>query len=380
MKRKVCVVTGTRAEYGLLKPVMEAVSQHPNLDLQLIVAGMHLSKEFGYTKNEIERDGFKIYEEVSMHPAKDSGKYMAKAIGNGIKRMTDKLDILNPDILVILGDRIEALAAAIAAAYMNIPIAHIHGGDKSRAGLDESIRHSLTKLAYIHLTATRKSAQRILKMGEDKWRIFVVGSPGINNIKKQRLLNCLLIHQRFGIDPVTDKYLVLLQHSVTTQSDEAASQIKKTIQAIKKSKLKTVIIYPNSDAGGRDIIKEISKLRTDLQFTIFKNLNNQEFYSLIAHASALVGNSSCGIIEAPYFGIPFVNIGIRQEGRERAGNVIDVPHDSNSIYKAIMRAVSQGHFLRLKNPYSIKDTDKKIANILSKIPLRKDLIQKTITY
>lgn len=375
--RKICVVTGTRAEYGLLKPVLKAIKNHPKLKLQLLVAGMHLSKKFGYTINEIKNDGFKIDGEVPMHPVQDTGQHMAKAVGEGIQRMAHKLAILNPDILVILGDRTEVLAATIAAAYMNVPIAHIHGGDKTKAGLDESVRHAITKLAYIHFATTKKSAERIIKMGEDKWRVFVVGSPGLNNIKKQKIYPTKEFFKKFWL---AQPYIVLLQHPITTQIELASHQIKETLKAIKSLHIFTVVVYPNSDAGGQQIINELIKFKNDPQFKIFKNLKDKEFYSLIAHSSALVGNSSCGIIESPYFGIPVVNIGIRQKGRERANNIIDVPHNSSRIKEAIKKAVRHGSYFDLYNPYSLPNTDKKIASILAHIPIKQELIQKTITY
>lgn len=375
--RNICVVTGTRAEYSLLKPVFKAIKSHPKLKLQLLVTGMHLSKKFGYSINQIKKDGFKIDAIVRMHPRQDTGKSMAEAVGHGVIGLSGKLIQLKPDMVVILGDRIEALATAISSAYLNIPIAHIHGGDKSMAGLDESVRHAITKLSYIHLAATKKSAKRIIKMGEEKWRVFTVGSPGINNIKKQKVYNTKEWFKKFKL---AQPYIVLLQHPVTTQIKSASYQINETIKAIKDLQIFTAVIYPNSDAGGLQIIKEIDKLKGNPQFRIFKNLEDKEFYSLLFHSSALVGNSSCGIIESPFFGTPVVNIGIRQNGRERSSNIIDVSHNYLKIKDAIKKSIIHGHYLNLYNPYNLPNTDKNIARILAHTPLKKNLIQKTITY
>ncbi|MEW6482422.1 MAG: UDP-N-acetylglucosamine 2-epimerase [bacterium] len=381
-KRRICVVTGSRAEYGLLKPVMSAIKSHPNLKLLVIVSGMHLSKQFGKTINLVKQDGFEVNYLVEMDPAKNDAAAMAIAIGKGILGMTRGLKKLKPDILLILGDRIETLAAAIAGAYMNIPIAHTHGGDISAAGLDESARHAITKLAHIHFTATRKSKERIIRMGEKPKYVWQVGAPGLDDILKGPILSKQELAKRFKLD-FERPLLVLLQHSVTTQIDSASFQIKETLKAIEELGMQTVVIYPNSDAGGRTIIREI-ETRRGLFTRIFKNIPRNLYLSFLKHSSVLIGNSSGGIIETPLLKLPVVNIGIRQNGRERSTNVIDVPHDKDAIVKAIKKALYDKKFLaqvkRCKNPYGDGHASERIVKVLSTIKLDKKLLQKQITY
>ncbi|UCC91687.1 MAG: UDP-N-acetylglucosamine 2-epimerase (hydrolyzing) [Candidatus Aenigmatarchaeota archaeon] len=380
--RKVCVVTGTRAEYGLLKPVMEEIKKSENLRLYLIVTGMHLSKEFGYTKNEIIKDGFKIDSEFRMNPPKDTPASMSISIGKGIVKFSESFSLIKPDIVLVLGDRIEPLAATIASSYMNIPIAHIHGGDVSE-GLDESARHAITKFAHMHFPATKKSAERISKMGEEKWRIFVVGAPCLDTILEIKFPKRKYIENKFDIDP--DKPLILvLQHSVTTEPEKAGEQIIETLEAIKKLGEQTIIIYPNSDAGGREIIKQIKKYEKLSFLSVYKSIDHKDYLSLLKYASVLVGNSSCGIVESPAFKIPVVNIGTRQDGRERSTNVIDVGHDRNVISTKIKKTIYDKKFIKgvkkCKTPYGHGNASKRIVKILSDMKIDKNLLQKKMTY
>jgi len=383
MKRKICVVSGSRAEYGLLKPVISAIAQSRDLGLILFVTGSHLSREFGRTVHLIKKDGFRIDKEIEMTPEGDGGEFMSLAIAKGIAGITAALKGEKPDIVLILGDRIEALATAIAAAYLNITIAHIHGGDRSKAGLDESARHAITKLAHIHFAATKRSRDRIIRMGENSQNVFLVGAPGLDSIVTRPLLSREELAEKYNFD-ARKPFLMLVQHPVTTQTSEAAKQIRETLAAIKRFRLTTFVIYPNSDAGGRRMIKEIEKERNSAFLKIFKNLPRELYLSLLKHAVALVGNSSSGIIEAASFKTPVVNIGIRQEGRQRSTNVIDVMHDKNAIIGAIEKALYdkkfKGKLKHCKNPYGDGRATERIVKVLSKIKINKELLQKNITY
>ena len=381
-KRKICVVTGTRAEYGLLYPVMKAIKSNPKLKLQVFVTGMHLEKKFGYSADEIKKDGFKVDAEVKLNPKSDRGGDVVRAIGKAVVGIAGKLEILKPDFLLVLGDRFESLAATIAAAYMNIPIAHIHGGDSPKAGIDEPVRHSITKFASIHFPATRKSAERILKMGEDKWRIFISGAPGLDTILHKRIPTKKEIEKVIKIK-LPKKYILLIQHSVSTEPQKAKSQIIETIEVIKKLRMPVIAIYPNSDAGGRAIIKELKKIKSLDYVHLFKNLSHSTYLGLMKNCSLMLGNSSSGIIESSSFKIPVVNIGIRQEGRERAGNVINVPHEKDKIKKAVLLALSKkfkNKIQKIRNPYGDGKVGQRIAEVLAKIKINKGLIQKKLTY
>ena len=383
MRRKIAVVTGSRAEYGILYPVLKAIEAKPELGLLLVVTGMHLSHEFGYTIREIESDGFKVNARVDMLLSSDTPESMAKTVGLGIIGMAQTWGQLKPDIILVLGDRVEPLAAAIAGAYMNISVAHIHGGDSPRAGLDEYARHAITKLSHIHFPATKKSAERIIKMGEEEWRVHMVGSPALDVIMNQPLLPAKTLSDKLGID-LSQPLILVVQHPVTTQVNEAPKQMRETLAAVAGIGHATVVIYPNADAGGRRMIEVIKEFEKYPFIKTFKSLPRKEYLSLMKMASVLVGNSSSGIIEAPSFGLPVVNIGIRQEGRERGENVIDVEHSKQEIVKGIEKALTNKEFLaevkKCKNPYGDGKTAPRIAEILSRVEITPQLLQKKITY
>jgi GDP/UDP-N,N'-diacetylbacillosamine 2-epimerase (hydrolysing) len=383
MKRKVAVVTGTRAEYGILYPVLKAIEQHPKLQLLLIVTGMHLSHEFGYTVQELEKDGFHIDAKVDMLLSNDTLSAMSKSIGIGIIGLAQTWEQLEPDVIVVLGDRVEPLAAAISGAYMNIPVAHIHGGDTGKGGLDESARHAITKFAHIHFPATRKSAERIIGMGEDRWRVHTVGSPALDTILNKPLLSPKIIAKKLGLD-LSRPVILVVQHPVTTQVEEAPEQMGQTLQAIVEFQYPTIVIYPNSDAGGRRMIDVIKQYEGYSFVKTFKSLPRREYLSLMKVVSVMVGNSSSGIIDAPFFGLPVVNVGIRQEGRERGKNVIDVAHKKSDIARALERALSDKKFLtevkRCENPYGDGKAGPRIAEALSQITITPRLLQKRSTY
>jgi GDP/UDP-N,N'-diacetylbacillosamine 2-epimerase (hydrolysing) len=377
------VLTGTRAEYGLLKPIMNAIKNDSFLNLSIIATGMHLSKEFGFSINEIIKDGFEINEKVKMNPEKDTGFSMAQAIGRGVIGIAYAIKKINPDLLLVLGDRIEVLSGVIATAYMNILIAHIHGGDITRGGHDESARHAISKFSHIHFTATKKSADRLQKMGEDNWRIFIVGAPCLDTILNINYLSKRDLVKKFNINP-KKPFILLLQHAVSTEPEKAEFQITETLEALNEIKIQTITIYPNSDAGGRVIIKKIKEYEKYSFQKSYKNLPQQEYLSLLKYASVLVGNSSSGIIESSSFKLPVVNIGIRQDGREKAKNVIDVNHDRIKIKKAVEKALYDKKFKEIvnnsKNPYGDGKTSERIVKILKNLKIDDKLIKKQISY
>ena len=384
MIRKIAVVTGTRAEYGILIPVLKAIRLHPKLELSLVVTGMHLSHEFGYTAKEIEADGFSIDARVDMLLSSDSPESMAKSVGLGIIGMAQTWGQLEPTMILVFGDRGEPLAAAIAAAYMNVPVAHIQGGDTAiGSNIDDSSRHAITKFAHIHFPATERSAQRILLMGEEQWRVHRVGSPALDIILNEDLLTPAVLVARFGFD-LSRPLVLLVQHSVTTLVAEAAAQMRETLEAVKETGHPTVLIYPNSDAGGRSMIEVIKEYERYPFIRAFKSLPRKEYLSLMKVASVMVGNSSSGMIDAPSLGVPVVNVGIRQEGRERGRNLIDVGHDKQGIVAGIEKALNDSAFLSLvkkcENPYGDGRSGPRIADILSQVEITPRLLQKRITY
>ncbi len=381
--RKIAVFTCSRAEYGILKPVMNAVKHHPQFELLTIAGGMHLSKNFGSTVKEICRDGFKISAKIKVPPPGNSNTEMASYLGKVIVNSTKILEELNPDSILILGDRVDILGVALAGSYMNILLAHIHGGDVSNAGLDEPARHSISKFAHIHFAATEKSAKRLIKMGEEPSRVHVTGAPGLDTILNAKYSSSENLAEKYGID-LTIPLILLIQHSVTTQAEEAGRQIEETLKAVKVFKYQTVIIYPNSDAGGSRIIRSIKKYEKYPYIRAFKSLPHEDYLGLMRTASVMVGNSSGGIIESSAFRLPVVNIGIRQTGRERSSNIIDVEHKKESIVKGIKMALHDEEFRRklqkCRNSYGEGKASGRIVKILSKIKIDKKFLQKRITY
>jgi GDP/UDP-N,N'-diacetylbacillosamine 2-epimerase (hydrolysing) len=382
MKRKISVITGTRAEYGIMRPVLQEIQASKKLQLYLIVTGMHLSKRHGFTINEIKKDGFRIHAIIDIMPRRNSAYYVVTALGRSIVEFSTVFKKLRPDINLVLGDRDEMLASTIAAYHMNIPNAHIHGGDKSQGGIDEYNRHAIAKMSNIHFAATKKSYERIIKMGENPKTVFLTGSPSIDEIRKNKITSKQDLVTRYPFN-FNGNEILLLQHSVTTQSELSGKQIKSTLEAIVKTKKPTIAIAPNSDTGSSEIFAYLELYSKKYSFIkLYPSVPRKDFLGMINYCGVLVGNSSSGMIEASYFNTPVINIGIRQEGRERGKNVIDVSKIKvSTIYNAILK----GFQMRKKRHagkyvYGNGNASKKIIRHLEKIDLNKNLIQKQIFY
>ena len=378
--RKIAVVTGTRAEYGLSRSIFKAIERNHSLELAVIVTGMHLMKEFGYSYRLIEEDGFRIEHNTGVVQKDDTGYAMAEAFGRNVISITRALAKIKPDIMMVLTDLGHTLAGAIAASHLNIPVAHVHGGDVS-GGIDELIRHATTRFSHIHFPASELSAERLRRMGEEPWRIFMFGAPGIDEIKNSKPIDENDLLGKYRLHP-REIFVLVIQHPVTTEED-VGNQIRETISAIQELKIRAIIIYPNVDAGGRIIIKEYQKLRSEPYISMYKNIPRQDYLSLLKYASCMIGNSSSGIIEAPYFRLPVVNIGTRQRNRQRAGNVIDVEYNSHQIVNSVKKAISKEFIESLDNitsPYGRGDAGEKMARVLAEIELNDKLINKVLSY
>ena len=384
MRRKICVVTGSRAEYGILRPILFEITRTSDLHLLIIATGMHLSPHFGYTIKDLEKDGFKPEAIVDMELDSSGGLGMAKSIGIGIIGLSQAFDKCKPDILLIVGDRIEALAATIAASYLNIPVAHIHGGDKSEGGhVDDNVRHAITKLAQIHFAATQESGERIIKMGEDPSKVYVVGAPALDTILNEKLVAPQKIFKKYSID-ATKPFVIVVQNPVTREYEDAQDQMKEILEAIISLQIQSLVIYPNADMGGQRIIEVIHEYENYPYIKTFQNIPHKDFLSLMRVAGAIVGNSSSAISEAPSFGLPAINVGSRQRGRERAQNVIDVPYSRNEIRDAIIKALHDNEFReKVKSsgsPYGDGHASERIVKILLEINITSELLKKKITY
>lgn len=393
-KRKIAVFSGNRAEYGLQYPILKALSSDERIECYLLAGGAHLQQDFGKTLAEIEADGFKVYRQVEIEMQQDTLFATAQAIGTGILSISRILDELRPDFFVVYADRYESFAAMITGTQMNIPTAHIEGGDYTEGGaLDDSVRHAMTKLAHLHFTTNEQAAERILGMGEEKWRVFNVGFPALDLVAMGYFASPEDVVSFLGLD-LKRPIILFCQHSVTTEFDQADIQIMPSLNALKrlvKEGYQVVITYPNNDAGGKRIIDQIKKLgeQNIPGIKIVQSLGRHRFHGLLniigrKGRGAFVGNSSAGIKETPAFGCPTVNIGSRQQGRLRAENVIDAPYDATAVYEAIKKCSEDDAFIKTchtcSNPYGAGNAGPRIAEVLSTITIDKKLLQKKMTY
>jgi len=382
--KKIIAVTGARSDYGHMQAVYKKLIQCPQIDFGLLVCGMHLSPEFGNTVDMIKKDGYRIDGKVDMLFIGDSQESMGKSIGVGILGMVQVLADKRPDTVIVFGDRTEAFAGAITAAYMNIPLVHVQGGDAVQgSNIDDSVRYAITKLAHIHFTATKKHAERIEGLGEERWRIHISGSPGLDTIFQMKFLSKKFLKKKCNIS-FNKKLMLVLQHPTTISYDKAYNEMRTTLEAVREFDSEVVVIYPNSDAGSKVIIRAINEYSKFKNIHIYKNLPYLDFLSLLRQADVLVGNSSSGIIEAPSFKLPVINIGLRQRGREHADNIIDVDHNKKQIVSAIRTAFYDEDFLRrvekCVNPYGDGKAADRIVKVLSEIRINRRLLQKKITY
>lgn len=341
-RRRICVVTGTRAEYGLLSRLMHEIKADPALELQVIATGAHLSPEFGLTYRVIEEDGFTIDAKVEMLLSSDTPVGIAKSIGLGVIGLADAFGRLRPDIMVCLGDRYEILAAAQAAMAARIPIAHIHGGESTEGAIDEAVRHAVTKMSHLHFVAAEPYAKRVIQMGEDPLRVFNFGAPGIDNIKRLKLLSKAEFEASIGFE-LGAMSLLVTYHPVTLSNDGPEAALRELFTALDRfPEAKVVFTSPNADAGGRSIVEMIEgyAAKNPDRVKAVTSLGQLRYLSAMSHVDALVGNSSSGIIEAPALKKPAVNIGERQKGRLRASSVIDCGETADVIAGAIKKAVS----------------------------------------
>jgi len=384
MRRKVCVVVTARPSYSRIKSVLQAVKAHPELELQLVVGASALLDRYGSSVHDIERDGFDIAARVYMVLEGENLTSMAKTTGLGLIELATAFDNLKPDVVVTVADRYETLATAIAASYMNIPVAHVQGGEVT-GSVDEKVRHAVTKLSNLHFVATEKAAERVIRMGEDPNTVFVTGCPSID------LAAEVLRHPSLDFDPfqkyggvgvqldLSDAYLVAIQHPVTTEYAEARHHITETLHAVRDLNLPTFWFWPNVDAGSDGTSKGIRVFRETEQpgnIHFFRNMGPTDFLRLVYNSRCIVGNSSVAIRECAFLGVSAVNIGGRQSGRERGRNVIDVGHDREEIAAAIRRQLSNRHYP--SDPiYGNGNAGPRCAELLSSYELR---IEKRLCY
>lgn len=377
MVRKVCVVTGSRAEYGLLYWLMKGIQEDPALELQIIATGMHLSPEFGLTYRVIEEDGFKIDAKVEMLLSSDTPVGIAKSIGLGVIGCADALDRMQPDILVLLGDRFEILATAQAALVARIPIAHIGGGDTTEGAFDEAIRHSITKMAHLHFVTNDVSAQRVRQMGEAPEHVYNVGSPGLDQISRLKLLSREELQQELAFE-FKQRNILVTFHPVTLESQPAHVQFQELLTVLSSLGSGVGIIFtkPNADTGGKALIQMIDEFAaTHHNAKAYTSLGQLRYLSALSHVDAIVGNSSSGLYEAPSFKKPTVNIGDRQKGRLQAASVLNCEPVADCIERSIKASFNMD-CRRVVNPYGDGHSSSRILSVLRNIPNYTFLLKK----
>jgi len=378
--RKICVFTGTRADYGHLYWLMKEMQDDPDLILQILVSGSHLSPEFGLTYKKIEEDGFVINEKVEMLLSSDSPVGIIKSMGVALIGFADALSRLDPDFLLVLGDRYEALAVAQAALIAKIPIIHLHGGETSEGAIDESMRHAITKMASYHFVAAEPYRQRVFQLGENPERCWNFGAPGLDHIKKNRLLTRARLEKALDFK-LADKNYLITYHPATIADEDPVVSFSAILKALDKlPEAHCFFTYPNADANGRVIIRMIDEFVENNPTRAFSsaNLGQIRYLSLMQFATAIIGNSSSGFIEAPAMGVPTVNIGARQQGRLRSASIIDVRPDAKEISDALKRAETakfRNLIARSTPAYGSGDVSQKIIQVLKTLKTDKALIK-----
>lgn len=380
---KILAITGIRSEYFILQPVFEEIQKN-DIKLKVVVTGAHLSPNFGYTYKLIEKDG---YETIKLESLLSSDSLIGRTKSLAVQMLgfSDIVDREKPDWILVLGDREESLVAATVGTYMNIPVAHLCGGDRVVGNIDDSVRHAVTKLAHLHFPTTKENGERIIKMGEEPWRVNVVGNPALDSIRKQLEMSLTDINKELGTNLQEDKpFILLIKHPLSSEIDAAGTQMKIILEAVVDLKLDTIITYPNSDSGGYEIIRVIKEFKHYDFIHAFYTLPRNIFVNLLRKASMLLGNSSAGILEAPFLKLPVVNVGNRQKQRQHAENIIFVPHDKEKIKEAINKCLKDQEFinacLNCNNPYGDGFSSQRIVNIIYNTEINARLINKQITY
>jgi len=373
MSRKICVVTGTRAEYGCLRWVMEGIRDTSGLDLQVIVTGMHLSPEFGLTYREIEKDGFSIDRKIEMLLSSGTSTGIAKSMGLGLIGFGEAMQQLQPDLMLVLGDRFEIFSAVAAAMVARIAVAHLHGGESTEGAFDEAIRHSITKMSHLHFVAAEEYRKRVIQLGEQPERVFLVGGLGVDNIKKLTLLDRAALETSLGFN-LGRKNLLITFHPVTLENGTSLGQMAELLAALETLEdTHLIFTMPNADTDSRVLIEMVEKfVAGHANARAYTSLGQLRYLSCIRHVDGVVGNSSSGLAEVPSFGKGTINIGDRQRGRLKAESVIDCSPDRRSIASALQRLYSPAFQAMLKtvvNPYGEGGASEKVVRILQDYPL-----------
>ena len=378
VKRRIAVVTTSRADYSHLYWPLHDLSRHPDIDLQVIAMGAHLSREFGRTIGEIESDGFSIAARIDCLMSSDTDVGMAKTIGMGTLGLADCLGRIRPDLLLLIADRYEMLAPASVALALRIPIAHIEGGEISEGAIDNTVRHALTKMSHVHFTSTFAARERVIALGEEEWRVHCAGAPSLDHLRRDTLLSRQQLEERLNVE-LKSSSVVITYHPVTILRD-TTQEVDELFAALREVPGQLLFSYPNADAGSRRLIASTEQFVADRPDThLFVSLGALTYWSLLRQVDIMIGNSSSGIMETPSFALPTVNVGMRQQGRERARNILDAAPERADILAKIAIARSK-HFRAslegMENPYGDGHASEKIVEVLASVPLGEKLLIK----
>ncbi len=378
-KRRVLGITAIRSEYFLQRSILRAIVDHPELELELVVTGAHLSPLHGHTVKDIEADGFPIVARIENLIYSDRDAARLKGAASQLQVLTHVVDELRPDWLLVPADREESMTLALCGTYMNIATAHYAAGDRVVGNADDMIRHAVSRLSHLMLTTHEQARERLIKAGEEEWRVHNVGHAGIDRLRSTKELTTPELAAALGVKDIDNKFAVIIQHPLTSEIDNAGAQMRETLAAVLDLGLQAFVSYPNSDPGSNQIIAAIEEQRSDPRLSVFKNIPDIEFVNLLRHATVLLGNSSLGLLEAPYLKLPVVNVGRRQSERHHASNVFFVPAERDAIVRQV-RAIMDNGISDCENPFGDGHTGERVAELLASTPIDEKLLNKDLSY
>ena len=380
-RRRVLAITAIRSEYFLQRPIFKAIMERPELELEVIVTGAHLSPLHDFTVREVESDGFPIVERIESLIFSDHDAARIKGAASQLQVLAHVIDARRPDWLLVPADREESMTMALCGTYLGLPMAHYGAGDRVVGNADDMIRHAVSRLSHILFTTHEEARQRLIHSGEQEWRVHNVGHAGIDRIRTIETVNKGELARQLGVASIDEKYVVIIQHALSSQKDDAGRQMRETLAAVDEMGLQAFVSYPNSDPGSQKIIEAVEQYRENPRFNIFKNIPDAPFINLLRGATALLGNSSMGLLEAPYLRLPVLNIGARQTARHHVENVIFVAAEKGEIMKQLKALEADPELRRnCSNPFGDGHTGERVAELLANIPIDAQLLNKDLTY
>jgi len=382
--RKVLGITAIRSEYYLQRPIFQAIRDHTDLELEIVVAGAHLSELHGHTVRDVEADGFTVAARIESLEDQDTEGARLTGAATELNQLVGIIEQHLPDWLLAPTDREEAMVMALCGAYLNVPTAHYSAGDRVVGNVDDTVRHAISSLSHLLLTTSEDSRQRLIRQGQEAWRVHTVGHAGLDRIRTTPEMSRDELAKALEVDQLADTYAVVTQHPLSSETAEAGRHMAETLAAVRDLRIQAFINYPNSDAGRNAIIREIEQVRDDPLIHVFRNVADVPFVNMLRAAALLIGNSSLGIMEAPFMKLPVINVGLRQTGRHHAENVFFVPNDRAAIIEAADKILNDGETRKrirnCENPFGDGKTGEKVAELLAKTPIDDKLLIKDLTY